>query len=262
MAEAANAPLSRQQRREQIRQKVLASGFVHIDGLATEHGVSGMTIHRDLDVLEKQGWLRKVRGGATSTPTALLETSVRARIADAAEEKANIAKYAVRFVSPGQVVALDDSTSALAVAELLASRGPLTVMTNFLSVINLLSGEPGLHLIGLGGDYQASYDAFLGLHTANMARTMRSDVLFMSTTAVVGGHCLHRSQETIQVKRALMETAGKRVLLLDHAKFDRRAVHELAPLTEFDVVVVDAGTPKPLRDELRNSGVALEVAEC
>ncbi|MGI8308313.1 DeoR/GlpR family DNA-binding transcription regulator [Saccharopolyspora hattusasensis] len=156
------------------------------------------------------------------------ETSVRARIADAADEKARIAKHAVRLVSPGQVVALDDSTSALAVAERLAPLGPLTVVTNFLSVINLLSGEPGLHLIGLGGDYQPPYDAFLGLHTASMARTMRSDVLFMSTTAVVEGHCLHRSQETIQVKRALMETTGKRVLL-DHSKFDRRAVHELAP---------------------------------
>ncbi|MEU5849509.1 DeoR/GlpR family DNA-binding transcription regulator [Saccharopolyspora shandongensis] len=257
----AGTPVNQQDRREQIRQEVLASGFVRIEALAAEHRVSGMTIHRDLDVLEQQGWLRKVRGGATSTPTALLETSVRARIADAADEKARIAKHAIRHVSPGQVVAIDDSTSALAVAERLAPLGPLTVVTNFLSVINLLSGEPGLHLIGLGGDYQPSYDAFLGLHTAGMARTMRSDVLFMSTTAVVDGHCLHRSQETIQVKRALMETTGKRVLLLDHSKFDRRAVHELAPLTEFDVVVVDAGTPAPLRDELRAAGVALEIAE-
>ncbi|MER5387870.1 DeoR/GlpR family DNA-binding transcription regulator [Saccharopolyspora sp. NPDC002686] len=261
MAEAGGTPVSQQGRREEIRQEVLASGFVRIEELAAKHGVSGMTIHRDLDVLEQQGWLRKVRGGATSTPTALLETSVRARIADAAEDKARIAEHAARLVTPGQVVALDDSTSALAVAERLPALAPLTVVTNFLSVINLLSGEPGLHLIGLGGDYQPSYDAFLGLHTAKLARTMRSDVLFMSTTAVVDGHCLHRSQETIQVKRALMETTGKRVLLLDHSKFDRRAVHELAPLTEFDLVIVDAGTPAPLLDELRAAGVALEVAE-
>ena len=260
MAEGNGAPVSQQERRDQIRQEVLASGFVRIEQLAAEHGVSGMTIHRDLDVLERQGWLRKVRGGAMSTPTALLETSVRARIADAAEEKARIAEHAVRHAAAGQVVALDDSTSALAVAERLAPLGPLTVVSNFLSVINLLSGEPGLHLIGLGGDYQPSYDAFLGLHTADMARRMRSDVLFMSTTAVVGGHCLHRSQETIQVKRALMDTTAKRVLLLDHSKFERRAVHELAPLTDFDVVIVDPGTPEEVRDELHAAGVPLEIA--
>ncbi|MGW3473358.1 DeoR family transcriptional regulator [Saccharopolyspora sp. NPDC000995] len=108
MAEDDGVRVNQHDRREQIRQEVLASGFVRIEGLAAKHGVSGMTIHRDLDVLEQQGWLRKVRGGATSTPTALLETSVRARIADAADEKARIAKHAVRLVSPGQVVALDD----------------------------------------------------------------------------------------------------------------------------------------------------------
>ncbi|GAA2781287.1 DeoR/GlpR family DNA-binding transcription regulator [Saccharopolyspora taberi] len=254
-------PANQSQRREQIRREVLASGYVRIEQLATEHGVSGMTIHRDLDVLEQQGWLRKVRGGATSTPAALLETSVRARISDAAQQKAQIAAHALQHISPGQVVALDDSTSALAVAERLAPLGPLTVVTNFLSVINLLGGEPGLHVIGLGGDYHSAYDAFLGLHAADMATSMRSDVLFMSTTAVVDGHCLHRSQETIQVKRALMNTTAKRVLLLDHSKFERRAVHELARLTDFDLVVVDSGTPADTLADLRAAGVAVEVAE-
>ncbi|MEY8039636.1 MULTISPECIES: DeoR/GlpR family DNA-binding transcription regulator [Saccharopolyspora] len=257
---ADDAPVNRQERREAIRREVMASGYVRIEQLADEHGVSGMTVHRDLDVLERQGWLRKVRGGATSTPTALLETSVRARSADAAAEKAAVAEHALRHVESGQVVALDDSTSALAVAERLSPLGPLTIVTNFLSVVNLLSGEPGLHLIGLGGDYHPTYDAFLGLHTADMARSMRSDVLFMSTTAVVAGHCLHRSQETIQVKRALMETTAKKVLLLDRTKFDRRAVHELAPLTAFDVVVVDAGTDAGTVGRLRDEGVRIEVA--
>ncbi|QUH04919.1 DeoR/GlpR transcriptional regulator [Saccharopolyspora erythraea] len=257
----AGMPVNQLQRREQIRREVLDSGYVKIEQLAAEHGVSGMTIHRDLDVLEEQGWLRKVRGGATSTPTAVLETSLRARMSDAAEAKASIAAHALQHVSPGQVVALDDSTSALAVANRLTSLGPLTVVTNFLPVISLLGGEPGLHVIGLGGDYRPDYDAFLGLHAADMALTMRSDVLFMSTTAVVEGHCLHRSQETIQVKRALMRTTAKRVLLLDHSKFERRAVHELAPLTEFDVVIVDADTPEATVEDLRLAEVAVEVAE-
>lgn len=260
VVEAKDGAGTQQERRERIRQQVLADGYVRIEQLAEEHAVSGMTIHRDLDLLEQQGWLRKVRGGATSTPASVLESSVRARIADSAEEKAQMAQHVLRYVEQGQVIALDDSTSALAVAQRLAPLGPLTVVTNFLSIINLLSSEPSVQLIGLGGDYRAAYDAFFGLHTADMARTMRSDILFMSTTAVVEGHCLHRSQETIQVKRALMRTTAKRVLLLDHSKFERRAVHELAPLTDFDLVVVDSRTPGPVLDQLRETGVVFEVA--
>lgn len=252
--------VSAHERRERIRQEVRSGGYVRIEQLAGTHGVSVMTIHRDLDVLEEQGWLRKIRGGATATPAAMLETSVRARVADAAQHKAAIAEHALRYVTSSQVIGIDDSTTALAVAERLPALGPLTVVTNFLSVINLLGGEPGVNVIALGGDYHASYDAFLGLHTADMARTMRTDVLFMSTTAVVDGHCLHRSQETIQVKRALMQTTAKRVLLLDHGKFQRRAVHELAPLTAFDAVIVDADTPRELRAGLETAGVHLEVA--
>ena len=248
-------------RRSRIRREVLDSGFARIEQLATDHGVSTMTIHRDLDVLEQQGWVRKVRGGATSTPSALLEGSVRMRMADAAAEKSRLAEHALALVSPGDVVAIDDSTTALAVAGGLPELGPFTVVTNFLSVVNRLSGEPGIQLIGLGGDYHPSYDAFLGLHTADMAAVMRSDVLFMSTTAVVDGHCLHRSQETIQVKRALMRTAARRVLLVDHTKFERRALHELVPLTEFDVVLSDPGLPHDERAKLLEAGVNLRIAE-
>lgn len=253
--------VSQHQRRERIRQAVLADGTVRIERLVEEYGVSGMTIHRDLDVLERQGWLRKVRGGATSTPGSLLPRSVGARRSDAAEAKSRIARHALRHLSPGQVVALDDSTSGLAVAERLGELAPLTVVTNFLPVINRLREEDGVHVIGLGGDFHPGYDAFFGLHAAEMAGALRSDVLLLSATAVVDGHCLHRSLESVQVKRALMRTAATRVLLADRSKFERRAVHELAPLTEFDLVVVDAATPRPVQDELREHGVAVEVAE-
>ncbi len=253
--------VSQQRRREQIRQDVLAHGQVRIERLVEEYGVSGMTIHRDLDLLERQGWLRKVRGGATSTPGSVLARSVGARRSDAAAAKALIARHAMRHVSSGQVVAIDDSTSALAVAERLAESAPLTVVTNFLPVINRLSGESGLHVIGLGGDYHPGFDAFLGLHAADMASTLRSDVLLLSTTAVVDGHCLHRSQETVQVKRALMRTAATRILLADHSKFERRAVHELAPLADFDLVIVDADTPRKVLEDLHGHGVAVEIAE-
>ena len=56
-------------RREAVRQRVAEQGFVRVDDLAGEHGVSIMTVHRDLDQLEARGFLLKVRGGATSAPT-------------------------------------------------------------------------------------------------------------------------------------------------------------------------------------------------
>ena len=53
-----------------------------------------MTVHRDLDALEGQGWLSKIRGGATANPSALVEAGVRERSNALRAEKQAIAAAA------------------------------------------------------------------------------------------------------------------------------------------------------------------------
>lgn len=252
------AELGPRERRDQIRQRVVAEGFARMEDLAEAFGVSLMTVHRDLDVLQSEGWLRKVRGGATAQPSALYHGDVRHRVQAMADAKRRLAEEAVTLVEPGASVMIDESTTGLAVAGLLPARGPLTVISNFLAVVNLLSGEASVDLISLGGAYYPAYDAFLGMRTTEAIRSLHADVLFMSTTAITNGHCYHQSQETVAVKRALMESADQRVLLIDHSKFAKRGLHRLAPLTDFDLVIVDQESPD--LDPLRAAGVPLRVA--
>lgn len=247
-------------RREQIRLRVVDEGFVRIEDLAEAFGVSLMTIHRDLDALQTQGWLRKVRGGATAQPSALHHGDVRHRAQTMITAKEQLAASALELVEPGQSVMVDESTTGLAVAKLLPSRGPLTVITNFLAIVNHLVGEPGVDLIALGGAYYPAYDAFLGLRTTEAIRSLRADILFMSTTAITNGQCYHQSQETIAVKRALMDAVDRRVLLIDHTKFSKSGLHQLAPLTAFDLVIVDSETSEDDLARLRARGVPLRVA--
>ena len=134
------------------------------------------------------------------------------------------------------------------------------MITNFLAGVKLLAGEPGIDLIALGGAYYPAYDAFLGMRTSEAIRSLRADVLFMSTTAVTRGQCYHQSQETVAVKRALMESADRRILLIDHTKFAKHGLHQLAPLTAFDLVIVDAETSEADLAALRSQGVNLRIA--
>jgi DeoR/GlpR family transcriptional regulator of sugar metabolism len=260
-ADEATAPLTApRERREQIRLRVVEEGLVRIEDLAEAFGVSLMTIHRDLDALQSQGWLRKIRGGATAQPSALYHGDVRHRAQTMVAAKQELAEAALKLVEPGQSVLIDESTTGLTAAQLLPSKGPLTVITNFLAIIKLLAGEPGIDLIALGGAYYPAYDAFLGLRTAESVRSLRANLLLMSTTAVTNGYCYHQSQETVAVKRALMDAADRRVLLLDHTKFTRNGLHQLAPLSAFDLVVVDSATPDEVVTALRSQGVPIRVA--
>ncbi len=62
------------------------------------------------------------------------------------------------------------------------------------------------------------------------------------------------------MKRAMMDAAACRVLLLDNSRFHRRGVHELAPMSAFDVVIVDSGTSAGEIDALRSVGANVYVS--
>ncbi|OHV43498.1 DeoR family transcriptional regulator [Pseudofrankia sp. BMG5.36] len=235
-------------------------GFVRIEDLAAAHSVSMMTIHRDLDVLQSEGWLRKVRGGATARPSTMYHGDVRHRMQAMAEAKNILAQAALTMVQAGQAIMIDESTTGLAVAEMLPGRGQLTVLTNFLAIIKRLAGEPDIDLIGLGGLYYPAYDAFLGMRTSEAISALRADILFMSTTAVTNGHCYHQSQETVAVKHALMASANQKVLLIDHTKFAKSGLYRLAPLTDFDLVIIDPFTEPETVATMRAQGVPLLIA--
>lgn len=247
-------------RREHVRRLVLSGGFARTDDLARQLGVSVMTVHRDLDLLATEGWLTKIRGGATANPSALAEAGVRERSAAMRGEKDAIARKAAAHLGPGQTVFIDDSTTALALLPYLPAATPLTVATNFLPAVEALSGLPGLEVVVLGGRYHRLQEACFGLQTAEAIRQLHADVLFMSTTAVTGGSCYHRSETTVMVKRALMDCSVRRVLLVDHAKFGRPAPHLLCPVDAFDLVVTDAGIDDEELAELRQRDVSVEVA--
>jgi DeoR/GlpR family transcriptional regulator of sugar metabolism len=251
---------SQSDRRDRIRKQALSRGYVSIEELAEELRVSIMTIHRDLDALAEDGWLVKVRGGAKVHPSAWLDTSVRARSERNMAEKRAIAERALAHVRPGHVIFLDESTTSLAMTHGLVQQGPLTVITNFLPTIVRLSGEPGVEMISIGGTYRHGYDAFFGLMATEMISQLQADILFLSTTAIDNGTCCYKSEDSVQLKRALMRSSARKILLADHSKFGLRALYGLAPVKDFDLVIVDDGIDPVELTRLQASGVKVEIA--
>jgi DeoR/GlpR family transcriptional regulator of sugar metabolism len=246
-------------RHAQIAELVLTQPFVAVKDLARMFDVSLMTIHRDLDELEAQGILRKVRGGATPQPSSIFESNVRYRITVARAEKQALANFALTLIEPGQAVILDDSTTVLTLARLVSSVTPLTVLTNSLGVLQELKSVPDLHLVVLGGDYLPRTNSFSGLVCEATIAAMRADVLFMSSMAVSGGVVFQPDQELALVKRAMIGAAARRILLIDSSKFGRVALHRVARLRDFDLVVVDDGIDAAGRHQLEDARVPHEI---
>ncbi|GAB3684379.1 DeoR/GlpR family DNA-binding transcription regulator [Saccharopolyspora tripterygii] len=249
-----------QDRRRKITELVMAEGTLRIDDLVATIGASAMTVYRDLADLESQGLVHRNRGNVSAASSLLYEAASEYRLQQNQVEKEELARAAAELIEPGQALVLDDSTTGVHLARLLPERAPLTVVTNHRGVFDELSAAPGISLICIGGDYLPWADAFVGGMALDSLRNLRVDLAIMSVSAVTDGICCYPQQEMVQIKKAMLAAAQRTVLYVDHTKFRRRALHAVAPVEDFDIVIVDSQTPSSQIEVLRERGALVEQA--
>jgi DeoR/GlpR family transcriptional regulator of sugar metabolism len=252
--------LTADERRQTVVDLVMTAGSVEVDELAQRFDVSRMTVHRDLDLLEGQGVLRKVRNGATALPASNFESDVRYRLNLHNAAKERLAEAALEYLNGVQSVCLDDATTLLPLARLLAKRHGITIASNFLPIIKDLTERDGVRLIALGGEYHSRFDTFTGMICEQNIGSLYMDAFVTSTTAVSDGVAYHPDPGIVKVKRAMMAAATKRLLLVDDSKFEKTALYRVAPLRDFDAVVVSASLDRELVAALSAMEVNVLVA--
>jgi DeoR/GlpR family transcriptional regulator of sugar metabolism len=257
-----NEGVSSRERRDTIMELLNVHDSVTVRELAERFDVSAMTIHRDLDALEAIGVLRKVRGGATAQPTALYESSLGFRLAQMPDAKRRIAAAASERVRPGASVALDDSTTTLAMLPFLAEIGHLTIVTYFASVIEEVArlAPDTLELIVIGGRYSHKYHSFGGVLAEQQLMDLSVDHSFISVSSVNAERgTFHQELEQAALKRTLVRIALDSSLLVDASKFGASALHRVVELSEFDAIYVDDALSPPLVAKLSQGTAELHV---
>lgn len=260
LPEGRSGRASRANRQRELAHYVLDHGTVTVAELVELFDVSPMTVHRHLTELERQGVVRRFRGGASAQPSGVFESNVLYRMSAMQKEKAAIARHARILIEPGMSLLLDEGTTTLALARLLADFAPLTVITNYLATIKVVSEMSDMRLICLGGEYLKTHDSFVGVQCIENARSLRPDLAILSTSAIGDGQAFHQEQEIVLVKRAMMDSASRRVLLVDHAKLSTVALHRFASLDEFDLVITDDGVSSEQIEDLANHSVNYQLA--
>lgn len=248
-------------RRHEIVELLVEEGSATLEALARRFEVSHMTIHRDLDELENEGLLRKVRGGATIEASGQFESDFRYRARSAADEKRRIARRAAEFVEPGMSVMIDDGSTSQNLVPFLIDKRPLTVITNNMAVIADLTGAAGIETIALGGTYSKKFNGFFGVITEQALANLRADVVLLSSSAIEGTTAFHQDQEVLAVKRRMIDSSAQRYLMADHEKFGRTALHLFTDLGVFDGVVTSNELAAEKARALHDRGIRLHYAE-
>jgi DeoR/GlpR family transcriptional regulator of sugar metabolism len=254
--------VSSRERRDTIQQLLLERDSVTVRDLAERFSVSAMTVHRDLDALESIGVLRKVRGGATAQPTAIYESSLGFRLSRRPEAKERIAERAAARVKPGASVALDDSTTTLAMLPHLAELEDLTIVTYFGAVVEEVArlAPDTLELIVIGGTYSHKYHSFGGVLAEQQLLRLTVDHSFISVPAVdVERGAFHQELDQAALKRTLVRVARDASLLVDATKFEPSAMHQVVELSDLQAIYTDDSAPEETIAALQRSGAEVHV---
>ncbi len=248
------------QRRTAILTSLRSTGFLSIAELTEAHGVSDMTIRRDLRKLERDDQVRVVRGGVTLPLGSLHAPAFSSRAARAGAAKSRIAAAAAALIREGENVAVDAGTTTYAFAERLPMGWVSTVVTNSVPVIQLMlnRGEP--RILGLGGQLVIESQAFAGPMTVEAAAGLRATSYVMGAAAVDARGCHVSTDLERPIKRAMREMAARVILVVDHTKFQASAPVLLCTFDEVDVLVTDRRPPQTVVAALSEAGVRLVVS--
>ena len=207
--------------RDELKKYLLEYKSASVQTMSQKFKVSGQTIRRDFEALEREGFLQRSYGGAMlkDRKAAYVSNTVKSELLVDAKRK--ICRQAAALIYPNDCIFVDHSTTALALCEEIAKL-PLTVVTNSFRVVERLSGCTGIRIISTGGVFQSGLDGFFGLETVKYLQQHCVDKAFLSCRAIDLQRGVNDSDEMIaDVRRNVIENADNVYLLADHTKFGK-----------------------------------------
>lgn len=217
------------ERRARMLSYIRHSAFVRIQELSQRFGVSEVTVRSDLDILGRDGGVRRVRGGAVRVAHADHEVVFEARTGAHAEEKRQIARAAVEMIAPGDSIILDVGTTTMAIAHALADRSDLQGVTVFTPGLNvamaLERAIPRLQVVVTGGTLRPQQHSLVEPLGTLILERIRATLAFVGCNGVEARlGVMAVSLPDAALKQALIRAASRAVVVADASKLGQTAL--------------------------------------
>ncbi|MGC9671108.1 DeoR/GlpR family DNA-binding transcription regulator [Planosporangium sp. 12N6] len=246
------------QRKQAIITELRANGRVDAADIAAQLGVTQETVRKDLIGLEQQGLLRRVHGGAVPVEQLSFEPAVSTRTYYS-EEKTRIARAALAHLPTRGSVLIDAGSTNARLAELFPADRELTVYTNTLSIALTLVTRPRLTVLTLGGRVRPLTLAGVDDWAARALSEINVDVAFLGTNAISVERGLTTPDPAeAAIKRLMLASARRRILLADHSKVGAVSLCKHGDLSDIDLLITDTGLSAADLKTLQATGLEVE----
>lgn len=228
------------EREKEIMSLLARNNYATVEYLAKEIHISPSSIRRDLKRLELQGLITRSYGGAEIKESVNRQIPFYLRSHKNTKEKNAVAARAAALIKPGDVIFLDSSTSTYFMSEHLANIRDITVITNSLATMTVLSElNADVYLAG-GKLNRENPSCFVGSHAEEIISSFHADYCFFSVQSITPEGVLYDCFESEIVPRRLMiENSEKSVFLCDNSKINRCSAYRLCDISHISHIISD-----------------------
>jgi len=249
-------------RHQFILKKLQEKGKVSIPQLVDEMQVSGVTIRKDLKLLEEKKLLFRTRGGGSVDNPYAIERPINEKEFIRADEKKKIAAAALGLIGQNDSIIIGSGTTVFEVARQLHPEKRIVVITPALKVSLELCNRPNVEVLQLGGLVHQSSSSAPGSFAEKILDELSCGVLFIGVDGIDLEHGLSITNiMEASLNQKMIGLAQTVVVLADSSKFDRRGLGKICNLDQIDYIITDSDVSREVVNKIEKAGVRVIIAE-
>ena len=253
-----------EERQKDIARKINETGRILVSEIQEMYQISADCARRDLRVLESKGLLQRTHGGAIAvnpkgtypTPTYNPED-----IKEVQTDYLAVAKRAIEYIETNDVIYITTSLVGYYMAENLPEDVQVTVLTNSVTIAEVLRKKKSISVILLGGEMSHRGHCH-DFYTIQMVKNIRINKAFMSHTALSldFGASIHDAAG-VEFGKAVMENSSMNIGLYPSKKIGKNSIHSVCRVSDYDLLITDNNVSEDFLIQARELGVAIETVD-
>jgi len=247
-------------RYKEIISLIKNTGFVTVEEMAKLFSVTPQTIRRDINFLDKEGYVARYHGGA-GLAVSTENVDYRHRKELRLDEKKKIAATVAAMIENNTSLFINIGTTTEYVANELTHHSKLRIITNNLNVAAIMSKKEDFEVIVTGGIVRSRDGGITGEAAVKFIRQFKVDIGIIGISGIdLDGTLLDFDFREVHVARTIIENSRKVYLVADHSKFGRNAMVKLGSIAEIDTLITDRQPPEQLMPILKDNDINLVIS--
>lgn len=248
------------ERHKLILGKLAQNGYVNVNELSEEFGVSVVTIRKDLKLLEERNLLFRSHGRAIPANPYIKENHVSEKEKIHIKEKNLIAAAAAQTLNPFDSIIIASGTSVIEFARHIKPIEGLTVLTASLNTALILAENPNIDIIQLGGMVRRSSSSVVGPIGEKMLAEFTFTKLFLGVDGIDLDYGLTTTNAMeASLNKQMIAVAQKIIVLADSSKFGKKGFGRICGIEDVDQIITDSGIDEKTKKRLAELGVDVTI---